>query len=238
MTGMVTASTAIGALSTAQQPAQTIMARALQLGESLDTKGLERDDAFSTNPLAFRTASGGTIMLFKSGASVFFAMTPIEEEDLIRGLETRIKGAVEPREVETVQIAVGRADDDSVTQAGIQIKIADPKRLLLIGEALAVSVALAYDERRMAKAFERIEPVAASLINRKLPPGPQAALLEQIGEALLIQQRLAGLVVIRESADTITDLISTRTSHRLEWYIIALIALEIGMQLYDRFWRT
>ena len=38
-----------------------------------------------------------------------------------------------------------------------------------------------------------------------------------------------------ESADTITDLISTRTSHRLEWYIILLIAIEIGLGLYDRF---
>ena len=47
-----------------------------------------------------------------------------------------------------------------------------------MGEALAVSVALAYDERRIAKAFERIEPVALSLINRRLPPGPRPALLE------------------------------------------------------------
>jgi uncharacterized Rmd1/YagE family protein len=117
--------------------------------------------------------------------------------------------------------------------------------------------------------------VAASLIKRRLPPGPQSAMLEQIGEALLVQQRLAGrvdldekpdvlwdhpelerfwaklvdeydlpararaierkLVIIRESADTITDLISTRTSHRLEWYIILLIAIEIGLGLYDRF---
>ena len=256
----------------------TITARALQLGESLDVKGLEREDAFSTNPLAFRTASGGTVMLFKSGASVFIAMTPVEEDELIRGLDARIKGAVEPREVETAQISIRPGEDDLVAAlGGIHIKTADPVRLLLVGEALAVSVALAYDERRIAKAFERIEPVAASLINRRLPPGPQSALLEQIGEALLIQQRMAGrvdldekpdvlwdhpelerfwaklvdeydlpararaierkLVVIRETADTITDLISTRTSHRLEWYIIALIGIEIGMQLYDRFLR-
>jgi uncharacterized Rmd1/YagE family protein len=28
---------------------------------------------------------------------------------------------------------------------------------------------------------------------------------------------------------------ATRTSHRLEWYIILLIAIEIGLGLYDRF---
>jgi len=43
------------------------------------------------------------------------------------------------------------------------------------------------------------------------------------------------LIVIRETADTLTDLISTRTSHRLEIYIIALIALEIVIGFYDRF---
>ena len=42
------------------------------------------------------------------------------------------------------------------------------------------------------------------------------------------------LVVIRETGDTITDLIATRTSHRLEWYIIALIAIEIAITIYGR----
>jgi uncharacterized Rmd1/YagE family protein len=253
-----------------------ITARALQLGESLDVKGLEREDAFSTNPLAFRTATNGTVMLFRSGAAVFFAMTPVEEEGLIQGLASRIKGAVHPREIETAKIRVCPNEDDSVSAVdNIHVKTADPTRLLLVGEALAVSVALAYDERRIATAFERIEPVAASLIGRRLPRGPQSALLEQIGEALIIQQRLAGrvdldekpdvlwdhpelerfwaklvdeydlpararaierkLIVIRETADTITDLLATRTSHRLEWYIIALILIEIGLGLYDRF---
>lgn len=257
-------------------PTNGMIVRALQVGEGLDIKGLEREDAFSTNPLAFRTSGGGMAMLFKTGAIVFADMTPVEEEKLLQDLAPRIGGPLELREIETAQIIVKPDEDDLMSSSGaIQVKSADPTRLLLVGEALAVSVALAYDERRIAKAFERIEPVAASLIKRRLPPGPQSAMLEQIGEALLVQQRLAGrvdldekpdvlwdhpelerfwaklvdeydlparsraierkLVVIRESADTITDLISTRTSHRLEWYIILLIAIEIGLGLYDRF---
>jgi uncharacterized Rmd1/YagE family protein len=43
------------------------------------------------------------------------------------------------------------------------------------------------------------------------------------------------LEVIRDTADTMADLLSTRTSHRLEWYIIALILIEILLGLYDRF---
>lgn len=43
------------------------------------------------------------------------------------------------------------------------------------------------------------------------------------------------LEVIQETSDTMTDLMATRTSHRLEWYIIILIAIEIALGLYDRF---
>jgi len=43
------------------------------------------------------------------------------------------------------------------------------------------------------------------------------------------------LEVIRETADTMADLLSTRTSHRLEWYIIILILVEVLLGLYDRF---
>jgi uncharacterized Rmd1/YagE family protein len=256
----------------------TMRVRALQLGERIDLKGLEREDAFSSDPLAFRTQSGGSVMIFKSGASVFFGLNPIEEEDLIRGLGERIVSPLDEREIETAQLVIKPSDDELLSSSGaIQLKNAEPNRLLLVAEVLAVSVALAYDERRIARAFERITPIAESLAKRELPTAPQAELLEQIGEALLIQQRMASrvdldekpdvlwdhpelerfwaklvdeydlpqraraidrkLVVIRETADTIVDLISTRTSHRLEWYIIALISLEIALNIYDRFWK-
>ena len=252
-----------------------MIVRALQLGEALDLKGLEREDAFSVNPLAFTASGNGTAMLFKFGAVVFFNMTPIEEEGLVRGLEERIQGALAEREIESVLIVTGPDEEGLLSKTGaIQVKSTDQNRLLLVGEALAVSVALAYDERRIAAAFDKIEPLAASLIRRHLPPGPKSAMLEQIGEALLIQKRLASrvdldekpdvlwdhpelerlwaklvdeyelpgraraverkLAVIRETAETVTDLIATRTSHRLEILVIVLIAIEIVLALIDR----
>ncbi len=256
--------------------AQEITVRALQVGEGLDLKGLERQDAFSANPVAFHTASKGTAILFKFGAVAFFNMTPVEEDELLRGLAHRILQPLQERESESAVLLIAPEEEHLTTSSGaIRLRSAAPELLLLVGEAFAVSVALAYDERRIAAAFEKIEPVAASLIKRRLPPGPQANMLEQIGEALLIQKRLASrvdldakpdvlwdhpeferlwaklvdeydltararaverkLVVIRETADTITDLISTRTSHRLEFYIIILIAIELALALYDRF---
>jgi uncharacterized Rmd1/YagE family protein len=251
-----------------------IPVRALQLGERIDVKGLEREDAFSSTPLAFRTGGGGTVVLFKSGAAVFIGMTPVEEDELIRSLAPRIHEPLEERETETARVAVKPEEEELVSPSGaLQTKAADQNRLLLVAEALAMSVALAYDERRIATAFDRIDTVAQMLKEGHLPRSPQATLLEQIGQALTLQQRLAGRVdldekpdvlwdhpelerfwarlvdeydlpqrgraiarkleVIRETADTITELMATRTSHRLEWYIIALIALEIVLSLYD-----
>lgn len=253
-----------------------ITIRALQLGERIDLKGLEREDAFSSNPLAFRTASNGTVVLFKSGAAVFIGMSPPEEEALVDTLMPRIEGSLAERESETTLLAVRPEADELLSVSGtIQLRSLDQNRLLLVAEALAMSVAMAYDERRIARAFDRISPVAQSLSQSRLPSGSQSTYLEQIGEALTIQQRLAGRVdlddkpdvlwdhpelerlwaklvdeydlpargraigrkleVIQETSDTITDLMATRTSHRLEWYIIILIAIEIGLSLYDRF---
>jgi len=255
---------------------QVVTARALQLGERIDLKGLERPDQFSVHPLAFPTAGGGTVVLFRFGAAVFIGLNPVEEEVVIRGLGARIAEPLLDRESETATLLFRDTEGEQPTPTGmIELKNNAPERLLLVAEALAISVALGYDERRIGQAFDRVERIAASLQNRKLLAGKPADLMAQIGEALLIQQRLAGRVemadrpevlwdhpylerlwvkladeydlapraraigqkleVIRDTADTMADLLSTRTSHRLEWYIIALILIEILLGLYDRF---
>jgi uncharacterized Rmd1/YagE family protein len=253
-------------------------ARAIQLGEGIDLKGLEREDAFSKVPLAFRTPAAGTAVLFKSGTAVFLNLTPLEEESLIDSLATRITGALDDRETETARIVVKPSEEELLGPTGaIQLRALDDNRLLLVAQALAMSVALAWDERRIAQAFDRIQVVAGALQRGTLPTGKQSELLAQIGEALSIQHRLAGRVdlddkpdvlwdhpelerfwvklveeydlpqrsralarkldAIKDTAGNLTDLISTRTSHRLEWYIIALILFEVVLGLYDRFWK-
>jgi uncharacterized Rmd1/YagE family protein len=257
---------------------QVLVVRALQLAERIDLKGLERADQFSSNPLAFKVAGGGTAVLFRFGAAVFVGMNPLEEERIIRELETRLIEPLAERENETAQIVVRADGEDQTLPSGVVVLKSDsPERLLLVAEALAMTVTLAYDERRIAQAFDRVVPIASSLKRRKLLVGSQGDLVEQIGEALLIQQRLAGRVeladrpdvlwdhpelerlwgkltdeydlgpraraigqkleVVRETADTMGDLLSTRTSHRLEWYIIILICLELLLGVFNGLWK-
>ncbi len=254
----------------------SLTARALQLGERIDLKGLEREDAFSKSPLAFKTPAGGTAVLFKTGTAVFMGLNPLEEDDLVRSLKPRITAPLDEHETESARLVAKPDEEELVGATGaLQLKALDNNRLLLVAAALGMSASLSWDERRIGHAFDRISQVAQTLKQRKLPGGPQSAILEQIGEALLIQQRLASradlddkpdvlwdhpeldrfwaklvdeydlnqrsravarkLAVIRETADTLTDLMATRTSHRLEWYIIALIMLEVALGLWDRF---
>ncbi len=258
-------------------PQPNLTARALQLGERIDLKGLERDDSFSKNPLGFQTASAGTVVLFKTGAAVFFNLTPPEEEDIINSLASRISEPVVEREPETANIIVGGDDDTVLPNGAVQLKAADTPRLLVIAEALAASASLSYDERRIGSAFDKIAAVSEALKEGTLARVKYKDTLKQIGEALGTQSRLAGRVdlndkpdvlwdhpdlerlwakvaddydlkvranavsqklsVIRDTADTLGNLLSTRTSHRLEWYIIILILFEIVLGLYDRFWK-
>jgi hypothetical protein len=51
------------------------------------------------------------------------------------------------------------ANDHVSTTGSIELRNSAPERLLLVAEALAVSVALPYDERRIGEAFDRVEPV-------------------------------------------------------------------------------
>ncbi|MFW1123111.1 RMD1 family protein, partial [Vibrio parahaemolyticus] len=81
----------------------------------------------------------------------------------------RIGTPLDELEVETAQLVIKPDEEELLSSSGaIQLKSAEPRRLLLVAEVLAVSVALAHDERRIAKAFERITPIADTLSKREL----------------------------------------------------------------------
>ena len=58
-------------------------ARALLLGERIDTAGLERPDLVSTAPLAFHTGQSGFVVLYKFGVAVLFGLSPLEEDEVL-----------------------------------------------------------------------------------------------------------------------------------------------------------
>src|SRR5437764_679785 len=64
--------------------ADSFPARALLLGERLETRGLERADTIHTNPLTLRLGEGRIAILFRYGVAVFVGLSAIEEDELER----------------------------------------------------------------------------------------------------------------------------------------------------------
>lgn len=185
---------------------QRMTARALLLGERIDTSGLERADLVSTAPLAFHTGQAGFVVLFKFGIAVLFGLSPLEEDEVLNQVGARVSGAVSRRDDETLVLEISPEGDEKILSNGaLAIKDASGPRLLVIADALAKSVALARDERRVNAVFDTVEPFAATLATTGRPPWKRRAMLELIGQTLLVQHRVSGRVAVEDKPDVLWD---------------------------------
>jgi uncharacterized Rmd1/YagE family protein len=183
-----------------------VTVRALLVGDRIETAGLERSDVLSTIPLAFRAGEHGVVALFRYGVAVLVAMTPLEEEEVLRRLDGRIIGPIAPREEEAFQIEIAPDKDDQLTPTGvIAVRALTTEHTLLIADALATSVMLAHDEKNVAKVFDVIQPIARELAEHGRRPGGRRAILKHIGNALLVQHRVSGLVAVAEKPDVLWE---------------------------------
>jgi uncharacterized Rmd1/YagE family protein len=183
-----------------------LTARALIVGERIDTAGLERPDMISLLPLAFRVGERGMVALFRFGVAVMVGLTPLEEEDTLHKLQSRVHGERARGDDETAVLEIAPDSDEQKSSGGpIQIKNLSPARFLVIADALAKTVALARDERDVNKVFDVIEPFAAKLALSGRPPFRRREMLKLIGQALLAQHRVSGRVAVEEKPDVLWD---------------------------------
>jgi uncharacterized Rmd1/YagE family protein len=183
-----------------------LTARALIVGERIDTAGLERPDMVSSLPLAFRVGERGMVALFRFGVAVMVGLTPLEEEDTLIKLRPRVAGERARGDDETAVLEIAPDSDEQKSSGGpIQIKNLSPARFLVIADALAKTVALARDEREVNAVFDVGAPVAANLAASGRPPFRRRAMLKLIGQALLAQHRVSGRVAVEEKPDVLWD---------------------------------
>jgi uncharacterized Rmd1/YagE family protein len=183
-----------------------LTARALIVGERIDTAGLERPDMISSLPLAFRVGERGMAALFRFGVAVMVGLSPLEEEDLLAKLKSRVIGVRARGDDETAVLEIAPDGDEQKSSSGpIQIKNLSPPRFLVIADALAKTVALARDEREVNAVFDVIEPFAEKLAATGRPPFRRRAMLRLIGQALLAQHRVSGRVAVEEKPDVLWD---------------------------------
>jgi len=183
-----------------------LTARAILLGERIDTSGLERSDVIYTAPLAFRVGPNGYAVLFRYGVAVLVGLSPVEEDDLIRGLKPRVVNPVRQREDETATIEITPDREDQVLPGGpISLRDLSTPRLILIADALAKNLALSRDEREVSKAFDVIEPFAARLAETGRSPSNRRQMLRSIGQALLVHHRMSSRIEAEEKPDILWD---------------------------------
>src|SRR5215475_9565364 len=187
-------------------PSVRCTARALLLGERIDTSGLERSDVISTTPLAFKVGSAGLAVLFRYGCAVLVGLSPIEEDEVLRGLGPRVTSPATKIEDEVAMLEIAPDRDDQVEIGGpISVKDLSPPRLLVIADVLAKNVGLVRDEREVNKVLEMIEPFASRLATTGRAPFNRRNMLALIGQTLLVHHRVSGRIAIEEKPDVLWD---------------------------------
>ncbi|MES2729240.1 MAG: RMD1 family protein [Pseudomonadota bacterium] len=191
--------------STADTPILT--ARALLLGERINTQGLERSDAYSAQPLAFQYGDNGFVAIFRYGVIATVGLSPIEEDDIIRGLGPRVHLPVTVREEETLDIRIEPGAEEQMGAGGrsVTIKKMTPDNLLVICDVLAKSVALAGHERQVSAVFDAMEPFARRLAEKGTTNASRRAMRQLIGQALMVQHVVADRVAIHDQPDVLWE---------------------------------
>jgi uncharacterized Rmd1/YagE family protein len=183
-----------------------LTARAILLGERIDMVGLERSEMIATNPLAFRVAGHGEVVLFRYGVAVLFDLSPVEEDEVLRGLRPRILAPARRYEDETATIEVAIEGEELIAPGGpIIVRDLSAPRLLVIADALAKNLALARDERAVSRVFDVIEPFATELARDGRLPAKRRQVVRAIGQALLTQHRVSGRIEVEEKPDVLWD---------------------------------
>ncbi|MBI5012146.1 MAG: RMD1 family protein [Methylocystis sp.] len=184
---------------------QALTARALLLGERIDTDGLERADLVSTAPLAFHAGQSGFAVLYRFGVAVLFGLSPLEEDEIVKKIGLRVAGASRGDDETLIIEATPDGEEKALPDGRLAAKDLSEARLLVIADVLAKSVALARDERRVNAVFDTIEPFAAELAARGSPPWKRKSMLELMGQTLLVRHRVSGRVAVDDKPDVLWD---------------------------------
>lgn len=185
---------------------QRVRAQALLIGKRIDLRSLYRKDSLTVAPLAIPAGERGLAVLFRYGAVVMFNLQPVEEAAFLVSLRSVIGDTYDDPEREEADIIVDPSANERVDAGGITyLRQVTKERLLVFADVLAKSVALAYDEDRVARVFDRIEPVAEALQRSGRGRVLASQLLDHIGDVLITQHRMVGRVEISEKPELLWD---------------------------------
>jgi uncharacterized Rmd1/YagE family protein len=180
--------------------------RAILVGERIDTRNLEQGSVLATMPLVIRAGSRGRAVLFRYGVVVLFDLDPLEEDSFLASLRRLVTDAADPPESDEARLSVQPGTEDRVGHSG-EIVLADggAERFQIVADILAKNAILDHYEGRIARVFDRIEPLAATLQHKGDFGSEGIELVKQIGGVLLTQHRMVGRVEVLGKPDLLWE---------------------------------
>lgn len=185
---------------------RTVNVRALFIGEKLELRTLENTNYLASSPLTIAAGENGCAILQRYGAIVLFGTNPLEEAAFINNLQPWIAKSFQEPELEETQIKLNPDSQETLTDHEIiELKEFSIERLQIVADVLAKSVILSHYENAITLVFDKIEPIAASI--KKFGNGLHEGedLLKLIGNNIMVQQTMIGLVEIEDKPEQLWD---------------------------------
>jgi uncharacterized Rmd1/YagE family protein len=202
-------------LTPAVSPRTLIQARAILLGSGLDLAALGATERTGGAPLVLELVGSltgsalpgegrGVAVLYRSGAAVFFDVTPAGITEALRQFAPRVRQplAEAERDTEVLEIAVDPAGRELIEGNTLLLADITMEKLQIVADILAKSVSLAHHERAVERQFERVEPFAADL-GRSGRGGRE--LLRQIGSTLLAEHQVVAGARVDDTPELLWD---------------------------------
>lgn len=180
-------------------------AQAILLGHSFDPRRLSGFERLATNPLVVALPDGGRAVLLRSGAVVFFGVDEGGRAAFLDTLRPLLRDLLAHPEQEQLALRIDSSRAEGMERDHLILTDTDCARLQLIADILGKSVLLAEQESRVARTFDRIEPLARKLQRHGQGVKEASGLLRHIGEALAIQHDLVGRGEVGDKPETLWE---------------------------------
>lgn len=178
-----------------------VAVRALMLGERIVLRSLERREFVALNPLVLRVRGDGVAVLFRYGAVVFFNVDAIEEASFIDQLRAFLERPIEHPRTETADLCIDPGVTASIDTEAIRLPALTIQHLQAVADMLAKSVALEWNESKVAESFEHVERMALAIKSGSISRRNAREVLAYIGETLLTEHKLVGRVEVTDKPD-------------------------------------
>ncbi|HEX5008182.1 MAG TPA: RMD1 family protein [Hyphomonadaceae bacterium] len=178
------------------------------LGERIEARNIAPEDYKTVvqTPRILEGKDGVRLAIFRFGALVIAYPERVVEPNIPAEIQAQVVSPFDQIETETLSVTCGDPGDGRVKEDDRFVMIdLSSERFSILANALAKSVALARDERRIHAVFEKLEPFARRLARSGGWALGPASSLKLLGEALLAQHRMVGRVEVHEKPDILWE---------------------------------